>query len=148
MFQHLKLWKEHAPVGACFGVFHPLFKPPAGTSHLFKRRESSVIQPILATLLIINSYGQGNKPDQDTPSHSAPAYHRDHMHQLSWPCTVLKASNTFLYPTSLPCRVDGTHSRAELGSSQILPSPFLLEGWDCFGAQGQSWKILISSSRG
>lgn len=73
MFQHLKLWKEHAPVGACFGVFHPLFKPPAGTSPLFKRRESSVIQPILATLLIINSYGQGNKPDQDTPSHSAPA---------------------------------------------------------------------------
>lgn len=121
--------EKTCPCGHLLWDVSPLLKPPAGTSHLLKldiRGESSVIQPVLATPLIINwnrpnSYGQGNRTDQDTPSHSAPCYHRHHVHHFSWPCTVLKSSNTFLYPTSLPCRVDASNSQGRTG---VLPNCF------------------------
>lgn len=151
MFQHLKLWKEHAPVAACFGMFHPLFKPPAGTSHLLKRGESSVIQPILATPLIINrpnNYGQGNKTGQDTPPHSAPATTDTTCTSSPGYALLWNPATPFYTPHLAPAGWMADTVGQNWGRPKLLPSPFLLEEWDCFGAQGQSWKILISSSRG
>lgn len=103
----------------------PLLKAPAGASHLLRqdiRGESSVSPSILATPLIINwnrpnSYGQGNKTEQDTSSNSAPCYHRLHAYRLAQPCTVLKPSD-ILYTRSLLYRTNASNSRAEQGSSQ------------------------------
>lgn len=60
-----------SPYGHLLWDILPLLKPPAGTSHLSRqdiRGESSVIQSILATPLIVNwnrpnNYGQGNKTE-------------------------------------------------------------------------------------
>lgn len=130
MFQHIKLciWKEHAPVAICFGMFHPFFKPPAGTSHLLEldiRGESSVIQPILVTPLIINwkrpkNYGQGNKTEQDTPSIQPPA-------TTDTTCTPLLAmhgsetqQHIFIpHISSLQCRC-----QQQQGRTGVLPNSF------------------------
>lgn len=161
MFQRTKLciWKEHAPVATCFGMLHPFSShqliPATFLPVTFWNWTSEEIQSILAMPLIINwsrpnNYGKGNKgkkTDQDTMSPSALCCHRHHLHHLSWPCTVLKLQTHFYTPHLFPAGWMPATGQ-NWGPPKLLPKPFLLEVLDCFGAQGESWKILISSSRG
>lgn len=123
------------PCGCLLWDISPLLKPPAGTSHLLRQniKESSVIQPTLATPLIINwnrpnnnrpnLCGQGNKTEYDTLSNPTCRYHRAvGTSSPSHALVTVQTKQRFIH-RSLLCRMDASNSRAVLGSSQTSSQP-------------------------